>query len=156
MSYDRYVAICKPLHYATIMNSRVYGWLVICCWIAGFLVIFPPVCLGLTLEFCDYNVIDHILCDASPMLKISCSDTWFTEQMTIALAVLTTIMTLLCVVMSYVYTVKTIIRFPSAQQRRKAFSTCSSYMTVVSFTYSGCIFIYIKLSAKDEVTINVC
>ena len=74
MSYDRYVAICKPLHYATIMSSRVCGRL-ICCWIAGWLVIFPPLSLGLNLEFCDFNVIDHFLCDVSPVLKISCSDT---------------------------------------------------------------------------------
>ena len=74
MSYDHYVAICKPLLYATIMNSRVCGRL-ICCWIAGWLVIFPPLSLGLNLEFCDFNVIDHFLCDVSPVLKISCSDT---------------------------------------------------------------------------------
>nr|XP_012608308.1 olfactory receptor 6C2-like [Microcebus murinus] len=154
MSYDRYVAICKPLHYVTIMNSKVCGWLVTCCWIAGLLVIFPPLCLGLNLEFCDYNVIDHFACDASPMLKISCSDTWLIEKMIIALAVLTTIMTLLCVVLSYVYIIKTIIKFPSAQQRMKAFSTCSSHMIVVSITYGSCIFIYIKPSAKDRVAIN--
>ena len=65
MSYDCYVAICKPSHYATIMNSRVCGGLVICCWIAGCLVIFPPASLGLELEFCDSNIIDHFLCDAS-------------------------------------------------------------------------------------------
>ena len=114
MSYDRYVAICKPLHYATIMNSRICGRFVICCWIAGGLVIFPPLCLGLNLEFCDYHVIDHFLCDASPMLKISCSDTWFIEQMVVALAVLTDIGTFLCVVLSYIYIIKAIIKFPSA------------------------------------------
>uniref|UniRef100_A0A8D1NQ06 Olfactory receptor n=1 Tax=Sus scrofa TaxID=9823 RepID=A0A8D1NQ06_PIG len=156
MSYDRYVAICKPLHYATIMNSRVCGWLVSCCWIAGWLVIFPPLCLGLNLEFCDSNIIDHFACDASPVLKISCSDTWFIEQMAVALAVLADIMTLLCVVMSYTYIIKTIIKFPSAQQKMKAFSTCSSHLIVVSITFGSCIFIYVKPSAKDEVTINKC
>ncbi|XP_007956513.2 olfactory receptor 6C2-like [Orycteropus afer afer] len=154
MSYDRYVAICKPLHYVTIMNSRVCARLVFCCWVAGFLVIITPLCPYLSLEFCNYNVIDHFLCDAPPLLKISCSDTWFIEQMIIAVAVLATIMTLLCVVLSYTYIIKTIIKSPSAQQRRKAFSTCSSHMIVVSMTYGGCIFIYIKPSAKDEVAIN--
>uniref|UniRef100_A0A8C3YGV9 Olfactory receptor n=1 Tax=Catagonus wagneri TaxID=51154 RepID=A0A8C3YGV9_9CETA len=156
MSYDRYVAICKPLHYATIMNSRVCGWLVICCWTASWLVIFPPLCLGLNLEFCDCNIIDHFVCDASPMLKISCSDTWFIEELAVALAVLTDIMTFLCVVMSYVYIIKTIIKFPSAQQKMKAFSTCSSHLIVVSITYGSCIFIYVKASAKDDVAINKC
>ncbi|XP_040088764.1 olfactory receptor 6C2-like [Oryx dammah] len=156
MSYDRYVAICKPLRYATIMNGRVCGWLVVCCWIAGWLVIFPPLCLGLNIEFCDSNVIDHFLCDASPMMKISCSDTWFIEQMVVALAVLTNIGTFLCVVLLYIYIIKTITKFPSAQQKMKAFSTCSSHMIVVSITYGSCIFIYVKPSTKDEVTINKC
>ncbi|KAB0386309.1 hypothetical protein FD755_001265 [Muntiacus reevesi] len=156
MSYDRYVAICKPLHYAAIMSSRVCGRLVICCWIAGWLVIFPPLCLGLNLEFCDFSVIDHFLCDASPLLKISCSDTWFIEQMAVALAVLTDILTLLCVVISYMHITRTIINFPSTQQKMKAFSTCSSHMIVVSITYGSCIFIYVKPSAKDKVTVNKC
>ena len=156
VSYDRYVAICKPLHYATIMNSRVCVWLVICCWIAGWLVIFPPLCLGLNLEFCDSNVIDHFLCDASAMLKISCSDTWFIEQMVVTLAVLINIVTFLCVVMSYVYIINAILKFPSSQQKLKAFSTCSSHLIVVSITYGSCIFIYVKPSAKDEMAINKC
>ncbi|XP_043737784.1 olfactory receptor 6C2-like [Cervus elaphus] len=156
MSYDRYVAICKPLHYATIMSSRVCGRLVICCWIAGWLVIFPPLCLGLNLEFCDFNVIDHFICDAAPVLKISCSDTRFIEQMAVALAVLTDILTFLCVVISYMHITRTILNFPSTQQKMKAFSTCSSHMIVVSITYGSCIFIYVKPSAKDKVTVNKC
>ncbi|KAM6215180.1 olfactory receptor 6C2-like [Rhynchocyon petersi] len=154
MSYDRYVAICKPLHYVTIMSSNVCRRFILFCWAAGLLIITPPLSLGLNLEFCDSNIIDHFLCDASPMLKISCSDTWFIEQMVIACAVLATIMTLVCIVLSYIYIIKTILKFPSAQQRKKAFSTCSSHMIVVSITYGSCIFVYIKPSAKDEVDIN--
>ncbi|KAL6033433.1 hypothetical protein STEG23_033093, partial [Scotinomys teguina] len=154
MSYDRYVAICKPLHYVTIMNSKICKRLIFCCWAAGLLVVLPPLSLGLNLEFCDSNVIDHFVCDASPLLKISCTDTWLIEQMVIVCAVLTFIMTLVCVVLSYVYIIRTIIRFPSAQQRKKAFSTCSSHMIVVSITYGSCIFIYVKPSAKDSVAIN--
>ncbi|XP_060979690.1 olfactory receptor 6C2-like [Dama dama] len=156
MSYDRYVAFCKPLHYATIMNSRVCVWLVTCCWITGWLVIFPPLCLGLNLEFCDSNVIDHFLCDASAVLKISCSDTRFIEQMVVTLAVLIDIVTFLCVVMSYIYIVNAILKFPSSQQKQKAFSTCSTHLIVVSITYGSCIFIYVKPSAKDEMAINKC
>ena len=88
------------------------------------------------------------------MLKISCSVTWFIEQMVVALAVLTDIGTFLCVVLSYIYIIKTIINFPSAQQKMKAFSTCSSHMIVISITYGSCIFIYVKPSAKDEMVIN--
>ncbi|XP_075409366.1 olfactory receptor 6C2-like [Tenrec ecaudatus] len=153
MSYDRYVAICKPLHYVTIMNSRVCRSLILCCWVAGLLIILPPLGLSLHLEFCD-SAIDHFYCDASPLLKNSCSDTWFIEQLVIVCAVLTFIMTLVCVILSYMHIIKTILRLPSGQQRKKAFSTCSSHIIVVSIAYGSCIFMYIKPSAKDEVAIN--
>ncbi|XP_054447469.1 olfactory receptor 6C2-like [Pteronotus mesoamericanus] len=154
MSFDRYVAICKPLHYVTIMNNRICNRLILSCWIAGLIIIIPPLCLGLHLEFCDTNVIDHFFCDATPLLKISCSDTWFIERMILVCAVLTFIMTLVCVLLSYIYIIMTILRLSSAQQRTKAFSTCSSHMIVVSITYGSCIFIYIKPSAKEEVALN--
>ncbi|XP_006101391.1 olfactory receptor 6C2-like [Myotis lucifugus] len=154
MSYDRYVAICKPLRYVTIMSSRVCRSLVLCCWMAGLLIILPPFTLFLNLKFCDSNVIDYFVCDVSPLLKISCSDTWLIEQLVIVCAVLTFILTLVCVVLSYIYIMKTILRLRSAQQRKRAFSTCSSHMIVVSLTYGSCIFIYIKPSAKESVAIN--
>ncbi|XP_037371319.1 olfactory receptor 6C2-like [Talpa occidentalis] len=154
MSYDRYVAICKPLHYTTIMSSRICTMLVLCCWVAGLLIILPPLSVGLQLEFCDSNVIDHFGCDATPILQITCSDTVLIEKIVLSFAILTLIVTLVCVVLSYTYIVKTILRFPSAQQRKKAFSTCSSHMIVVSISYGSCIFIYIKPSAKEGVAMN--
>ncbi|XP_008586990.1 PREDICTED: olfactory receptor 6C2-like [Galeopterus variegatus] len=154
MSYDRYVAICKPLHYVTIMSSKVCRILIICCWTAGLCIIIPPLSLGLNLKFCDSNMIEHFGCDAFPLVKISCSDTWFMEQTVVICAVLTLNMTLICVVLSYAYIIKTILRFPSVQQRKKAFSTCSSHMIVVSITYGTCIFIYMNPTAKEEVTVN--
>uniref|UniRef100_A0A8D1V9W1 Olfactory receptor n=1 Tax=Sus scrofa TaxID=9823 RepID=A0A8D1V9W1_PIG len=154
MAYDRYVAICKPLHYMTIMSNKLCKTMVVCCWLAALLIILPPFSLCFHLEFCDSNLIDHFGCDASTLLKISCSDTWLIEQMVIACAVLTLITTLTCVVLSYIYIIRTILKFPSAQQRKKAFSTCSSHMIVVSISYGSCIFIYIKPSAKEEVNLN--
>ncbi|KAI5935161.1 Olfactory receptor 6C2 [Manis javanica] len=154
MSFDRYVAICKPLHYMTIMSYRVCKRLVFCCWMMSLLIVLPPLSLGLDLEFCASNAIDHFACDANPMLKISCSDTWLIEQMVIVCAVMTFLMTLVCVVLSYIYIIRTILRLPSAQQRTRDFSTCSSHIIVVSITYSSCIFVYIKPSAKDETAIN--
>ncbi|XP_007518324.1 olfactory receptor 6C2-like [Erinaceus europaeus] len=154
MSYDRYVAICKPLHYMTIMSHEVCKRLVFCCWTISFLILLPPISLGLKLEFCDNNVLDHFVCDANPILKISCSDTWLLENMVIVCSVLILILTLLCVVLSYMFIMRTILRFPSAQQKMKAFSTCSSHFIVVSISYGSCIFIYIKPSAKDEMTLN--
>ncbi|XP_004692524.1 PREDICTED: olfactory receptor 6C2-like [Condylura cristata] len=154
MSYDRYVAICKPLYYVTIMNRRFCKTLVIGCWVTTFFLIFPLFILFLGLEFCDSNAIDHFLCDANPLMKISCSDTWILEQMVVVCSVLIFILTLLCVVLSYVYIIRTILRFPSAQQRKKAFSTCSSHMIVIFLSYGSCIFIYIKPSAKNDMTMN--
>ncbi|XP_037701113.1 olfactory receptor 6C2-like [Choloepus didactylus] len=154
MSYDRYVAICRPLHYVTIMSKRVCSSLIICCWTAGLCIIIPPLSLGLKLEFCNSNILDHFGCDAFPLMKIACSDTWLMEQTVIICAILTLNMTLTCVVLSYTYILRTIFRFPSVQQRKKAFSTCSSHIIVVSITYGTCIFIYMNPTAKEEVTNN--
>ncbi|XP_008838172.2 olfactory receptor 6C6-like [Nannospalax galili] len=153
MSYDRYVAICRPLHYPVIMNSRVCKQLVLSSWVTGFLIIFPPLLLGLKLDFCASRMIDHFLCDTS-VLQLSCTDTRLIELMAFALAVMTLIITLILVILSYTLIIKTILNFPSAQQRRKAFSTCSSHMVVVSLTYGSCIFMYMKTSAKERVTLN--
>uniref|UniRef100_A0A8C2NAJ2 Olfactory receptor n=1 Tax=Capra hircus TaxID=9925 RepID=A0A8C2NAJ2_CAPHI len=119
MSYDRYVAICKPF-------NKLCKTMIICCWMVALMTILPPLSLGFHLEFCDSNVIDHFGCDASPLLKISY--TWLIEQMVIACSVLIFIITLICVVFSYIYIIRTILKFPSLQQRKKAFSTCSSHM----------------------------
>ncbi|XP_046292312.1 olfactory receptor 6C6-like [Marmota monax] len=154
MSYDRYVAICKPLHYPVIMNSRVCYLLVLSSWATGFLIIFPPLVMGLKLDFCDSRIIDHFMCETSPILQISCTDTHVLEMMSLVLAVLTLAITLVLVILSYACIVRTILKFPSAQQRTKAFSTCTSHMIVVSMTYGSCIFMYIKPSAKERVTVS--
>ncbi|KAM6215412.1 olfactory receptor 6C2-like [Rhynchocyon petersi] len=153
MSYDRYVAICKPLHYMNIMNPRTCKTLVLSCWTTTLLILLPPLGLVLKLEFCD-SVIDHFYCDINPLLKISCTDTWFIEQMVLGCCVVIFIMTLVCVVMSYIYIITTILKLPSAEQKKKAFSTCSSHIIVVSIAYGSCIFVYIKPSAKDAMAIN--
>ncbi|XP_048197346.1 olfactory receptor 6C75 [Perognathus longimembris pacificus] len=154
MSYDRYVAICKPLHYTTIMSSKVCILLVFSCWLAGFLIIFPPVMLLLQLDFCASNIIDHFICDSSPILQLSCSNTHFLEVMAFLLAVVTLMVTLTLVILSYANIIRTILRIPSTSQRKKAFSTCSSHMIVVSLSYGSCIFMYIKPSARERVTLS--
>ncbi|XP_057364269.1 olfactory receptor 6C6-like [Manis pentadactyla] len=154
MSYDRYVAICAPLHYPIIMNSKVCYQLVLGSWITGFLIIFPPIAMGLKLDFCASKIIDHFVCETSPILQISCTDTHVLELMSFILAVVTLVVTLVLVIVSYTYIIKTILKFPSTQQRTKAFSTCTSHMIVVSMTYGSCIFMYIKPSAKERVTVS--
>ncbi|KAM4881400.1 olfactory receptor 6C74 [Thomomys bottae] len=154
MSYDRYVAICKPLHYMTIMNSRVCNVLVFASWLSGFLIIFPPLLMGLQLDFCAANTIDHFFCDVSPILQLSCTDTDVIELMMLFSAIFTLLVTLVLVILSYSNILRTILRIPSAQQRKKAFSTCSSHMVVVSISYGSCIFMYVKPSAKEHVSLN--
>ncbi|XP_015349099.1 olfactory receptor 6C74 [Marmota marmota marmota] len=154
MSYDRYVAICKPLHYMTIMRSSVCNLLVFASWVAGFLIIFPPLIMGLQLDFCATNAVDHFFCDVSPILQLSCTDTDQIELMMLFSAILTLLVTLMLVILSYTNIIRTILRIPSSQQRRKAFSTCSSHMVVVSISYGSCIFMYVKPSAKERVSLN--
>ncbi|KAM6154569.1 LOW QUALITY PROTEIN: olfactory receptor 6C3-like [Erethizon dorsatum] len=151
MSYDRYVAICKPLHYTTIMNKKICMLLVFISCLAGFLMVFPPFMLILTLDFCASNVIDHFSCDYFPILQLSCSDTWLLEMIGFYLAFVTLLFTLALVILSYI--ISTILRIPSASQRKKAFSTCSSHMIVISISYGCCIFIYVKPSANERASL---
>ncbi|XP_001489309.2 olfactory receptor 6C74 [Equus caballus] len=154
MSYDRYVAICKPLHYTTIMNSRLCSLLVFASWLAGFIIIFPPLLVGLQLDFCAVNTVDHFFCDVFPILQLSCTDTDLVELMALLSAILTLLVTLVLVILSYTNIIKAILKIPSSQQRKKAFSTCSSHMVVVSISYGSCIFMYVKPSAKGRVSLN--
>nr|CAI9703131.1 unnamed protein product [Rangifer tarandus platyrhynchus] len=154
MSYDCYVAICKPLHYMTIMNSRVCIQLVLCSWLAGFLIILSPIILTSQLDFCASNVLNHYFCDYGPLIEISCSDTRLLELVDFILAVVTLVVTLTLVILSYTNIIQTVLKIPSAQQRKKAFSTCSSHMVVITLSYGSCIFMYIKPSAKEGVAFN--
>ncbi|XP_008682209.2 olfactory receptor 6C70-like [Ursus maritimus] len=151
MSYDRYVAICKPLHYTSIMSSRICHQIVLSSWATGFLVVFPPMILALNLDFCA-SIIDHFICDISPVLQLSCSDTHLLELIAFFSAVMIIIVSLLLVILSYSCIIKTILKVPSVQQKKKAFSTCSSHMIVVSISYGSCMFMYIKPSANQRVT----
>ncbi|XP_012407134.1 olfactory receptor 6C1-like [Sarcophilus harrisii] len=154
MSYDRYVAICKPLHYTTIMSNRVCTLLVFCSWFISFMIIFPLIILMQQLDYCADNIIDHFTCDYSPLLQLSCTDTQFLETMGISWAVVTLMFTLALIILSYIYIIRTILRIPSVSQRKKAFSTCSSHMIVISMSYGSCIFMYIKPSAKGRVSLS--
>ncbi|KAK7807663.1 hypothetical protein U0070_006380 [Myodes glareolus] len=154
MSYDRYVAICKPLHYTTIMSQKVCTLLVLTSWLAGFLIIFPLVILILKLDFCASNIIDHFSCDYFPILQLSCSDTRLSEALGLYVASFTLLFTLALVILSYICIINTILRFPSASQRKKAFSTCSSHMIVISISYGSCIFMYIKPSANERASLT--
>ena len=144
MSYDRYVAICKPLHYTTIMSNRVCTLLVLCSWMSGFLIILFPIILTSQLDFCASNVLNHYYCDYGPLIEIACSDTRLLELFDFVLAVVTLVVTLVLVSLSYSFIIKTIMSFPSAQQRTKAFSTCSAHLTAILCAYGPVIIIYLQ------------
>ena len=154
MSYDCYVAICKPLHYMTIMNSRVCIQLILCSWLGGFLIILSQIILTSQLDFCASNMLNHYYCDYGPLIEISCSDTRLLELVDFILAVVTLVLTLMLVILSYTNIIQTVLKIPSAQQRKKAFSTCSSRVFVISLSYGSCIFMYKKPSAKEGVAFN--
>ncbi|XP_041591561.1 olfactory receptor 6C3-like [Vulpes lagopus] len=154
MAFDRYVAICKPLHYIIIMNKKICTLLVFGSWLVGFLTIFPPLILILQLDFCASNVIDHFCCDYFPILQLSCSDTWLLEMIGFYFAFVILFFTLALVIQSYVSILSTILRLPSASQRKKAFSTCSSHLIVISISYGSCIFMYVKPSAKERASLT--
>ena len=123
------------------MSRRLCRRLVLCAWLGGFLTIFSPLMLLLQLDYCASNVIDHFLCDYFPLLQLSCSETWLLEVMGFYFALVSLLFTLALVILSYTYIIRTILRIPSASQRKKAFSTCSSHMIVISISYGSCIFI---------------
>uniref|UniRef100_A0A8C0SI67 G-protein coupled receptors family 1 profile domain-containing protein n=2 Tax=Canis lupus familiaris TaxID=9615 RepID=A0A8C0SI67_CANLF len=150
MSYDHYVAICKHLHYTTIMSSKICTQVVFCCRFAGSFVIFPPLLLDLNLGFYAFNIVDHFYCATTPLLQISCLDTQLLETMGYISALVTLTVTLVMVIISYTYIVLRILKIFSVNQRKKAFSTCSSHMTVISLSYGSCIFMYVKPSAKQR------
>ncbi|XP_077171299.1 olfactory receptor 6E1-like [Paroedura picta] len=144
MSVDRYVAVCYPLHYLTIINDHTCSLLVLCCWVTGFLLVLGPAVGLFQASFCGSNIINHFFCDNGPLLKLVCADTSLLQFMALLSAIFSIIGTLVVNAVSYVYIISSILRIPSTAGRRKAFSTCSSHITVVGITYGSCIFLYVK------------
>ncbi|XP_006037475.1 olfactory receptor 49-like [Alligator sinensis] len=154
MSFDRYVAICNPLRYTTIMNSQVRTLLVLGSWIVGFLLIILPTILLFHMPFCGPNVIDHFFCDNSPLLKLVCADTKLLESMSFVIAVFSLLGCFTVTVVSYISIVITVMQMPSAARRQKAFSTCASHLIVVSISYGSCIFMYVRATKASEVDVS--
>ncbi|XP_015277233.1 PREDICTED: olfactory receptor 6X1-like [Gekko japonicus] len=144
MSFDRYLAICKPLQYPMIMTKNVCIQFSMATWYSSFILFFFQSLLLWRLTFCASNVIDHFLCDAAPLFSISCADTFLNEIMGLLSAILLSILTLIFTLVSYVYIISTIVRVPSAKGRKKAFSTCSSHLIVVSILYGALIVMYVR------------
>ncbi|CAM5153471.1 unnamed protein product, partial [Eretmochelys imbricata] len=143
MSYDLYLAICKPLHYATLMNSRFCLLLAAGSWISAFLAISIIVLLVSQLTFCGPNEIDHFFCDLTPVLKLSRTDTRLMELTAFIFASIFTLPPFLLTVISYVAIIATILRISSATGKQKAFLTCSSHLMVVTVFYGSLTIVYV-------------
>ncbi|XP_007443491.1 olfactory receptor 10A7-like [Python bivittatus] len=137
MAYDRFVAICNPLRYVVIMNRKLCLLLVMGVWASGFPVATIQSTWLLSFPFCGSNAISHFFCDAPPILMLACADTSRFEQFSI----IGTFIILLCpftlILVSYIHIISTILRMPSIAGRRKAFSTCSLHIIVVTLFYGS-------------------
>ncbi|NXW50405.1 OR6Y1 protein, partial [Nyctiprogne leucopyga] len=142
MAYDRFLAICKPLQYSFIMSHQFCAQLTAGCWMCGLITSSIKLSFIAQLSFCDEDKINHYFCDISPLLNISCSDSSLAELVDFVLALMVIMVPLCTVVTSYICIMSTVLKIPSSQGRQKAFSTCSSHLTVVILFYSTTLFTY--------------
>ncbi|XP_053120500.1 olfactory receptor 6F1-like [Hemicordylus capensis] len=150
MAYDRYLAICYPLHYSTIMDIKLACKLVVGCWICGFLSMSILAYLISRLSFCGPNVINHFFCNIDSWIVLSCSDTRDIEILVFALSIIVILCTFAIILLSYMYIISTILHIPSAKGQQKAFSTCLSHLAIVIILYGSTIFLYVKPSKQTS------
>ncbi|XP_021045261.1 olfactory receptor 8H1-like [Mus pahari] len=156
MAYDRYVAICNPLHYPVIMSPRRSCALITVSYMTGTLVASVTVSTLSTLDFCNSTVIHHFFCDTFPILALSCSNTYNAEVIIFIVAGFTLLLSLIMISSSYVSILTTILKINSSSGKHKAFSTCASHLIGVTVFYGTMNFTYLKTSksyslGKDQV-----
>ncbi|XP_045872858.1 olfactory receptor 10AG1-like, partial [Meles meles] len=144
MAYDRYVAICHPLHYPLVMNHELCLRLAAGAWIGGIPVQIGQTCQVFSLPFCGSNQINHFFCDIPPLIKLACGDTSLNEMCVYVVAILFAMIPFLLILGSYVKIISTILKFPSARGRSKAFSTCSSHLIVVLLFFGSASITYLR------------
>ncbi|XP_067397682.1 olfactory receptor 5V1-like [Emydura macquarii macquarii] len=154
MAYDRYLAICDPLHYVKIMSTAMCVQLVSGAWMIGFFYAQLNTVLVLRLHFCGHNQISHFSCDLPALLQLSCTETLTSQVVRLTCAVTIGVCTFLVTLISYIHIISTILRIRSAEGRRKAFSTCSSHLIVVGLFYLTAFFHYTKPSSVSSVLLD--
>uniref|UniRef100_A0A7N4V5K2 Olfactory receptor n=1 Tax=Sarcophilus harrisii TaxID=9305 RepID=A0A7N4V5K2_SARHA len=154
MAYDRYVAICHPLHYSLIMTQKLCTQMVVGSLGLALFLSLQLTALIFTLPFCGHHrEINHFLCDVPPVLRLACADTRIHQAVLYVVGILVLTVPFLLICISYVFITTTILRIRSAEGRRRAFSTCSSHLTVVLLQYGCCSLVYLRprsSTSEDE------
>ena len=145
MAYDRYLAICQPLHYPTRMTPALCVKIAVGCWLGGLAGPVAEISLVSHLPFCGPNRIQHIFCDFPPVLSLACTDTSINVLVDFVINSCKILATFLLILSSYVQIICTVLSIPSAAGKRKAFSTCASHLTVVLIFYGSILFMYVRL-----------
>ncbi|XP_074056248.1 olfactory receptor 1f45-like [Macrotis lagotis] len=144
MAYDRYVAICSPLHYSTIMTPRFCAFLIVLSWFWACVNALIHTLSLTRLSFCGHNEIPHFFCDLSVVLRLACSDIFFNDMMIFTMGALTTILPFIGILISYIYIFMAVMKISSVSGKQKVFSTCGSHLTVVCLFYGTLIGVYFR------------
>ncbi|KAM6473974.1 LOW QUALITY PROTEIN: olfactory receptor 2D3-like [Liasis olivaceus] len=144
MAYDRYVAICHPLHYTNVMSKSVCVKMAAGSWACGFLCAMMHTGFTMSLPYCGSNEINHFFCEVPAILELACADTHVNEVVDFVLGVILLMTPLSLIVASYIFILGAILRIRSAEGKFKAFSTCTSHITVVTLFYGAAIFVYMR------------
>uniref|UniRef100_A0A2K5PAB1 Olfactory receptor n=2 Tax=Cebus imitator TaxID=2715852 RepID=A0A2K5PAB1_CEBIM len=150
MAYDRYVAICSPLHYPVIMNQRTRAKLAAASWFPGFPVATVQTTWLFSFPFCGTNKVNHFFCDSPPVLRLVCADTALFEIYAIVGTILVVMVPCLLILCSYTRIAAAILKIPSAKGKHKAFSTCSSHLLVVSLFYISSSLTYFRPKSNNS------
>ncbi|MBZ3891827.1 Olfactory receptor 5B3 [Sciurus carolinensis] len=150
MAYDRYAAVCKPLHYTTTMTTRVCTLMILGCYVIGFINASIQTGNTFSLVFCLFNVVHHFFCDIPALMVLSCSDRHVNELVLIYVASFNIFFGFLVILISYMFIFLSILKMRSAAGHRKAISTCASHFTAVSIFYGTLIFMYLQPSSSHS------
>ena len=150
MAFDRYVAVCRPLHYTVIMHPRLCALMASASWVTGFAISLLQTVLTFLLPLCGRNKLDHFFCEIPPFLKLACVDTTMNVYMTIFGSVIILLTPVSLIMFSYVQIVRAVLRIKSTAGQRKAFGTCGSHLTVVSLFFGTAISVYFQPSSSDS------